>query len=69
MPIVDGANGTNPNTLRVDPDRSRSNESMLVAPAIMPITTVNTLKAASISSSASFSNRRSSSGRLARHCA
>ena len=46
MPIVDGANGTNPSTFRVDPDRSLSNESMFVAPAIMPITTVITLTAA-----------------------
>ena len=31
---------------QVDPDRSRSNESMFVAPAIMPITTVITFAAA-----------------------
>ncbi len=45
VPSVEGANGLKPNTLDVDPDRSRSIASMFVAPAIMPITSVITLTA------------------------
>ncbi len=45
VPRVDGANGLNPNTLDVDPERNRSIASMLVAPAIMPNTKDITLTA------------------------